>query len=350
MRNSVRSETSYRTTENYFQISTPSKKNNSENLTVVYRYNFNGKESDSETSTYDYGFRIYNSRLGRFLSVDPLTKSYPELTPYQYASNTPIQAIDLDGLEASKYVACGATTAAKAQAILAQRKAADIKRSQEAAARTALDNEKFVADQQAQKVEAERQAEVNANNPGNNGTLMGSMNNDQVRKATVTTTTNTLAEEPVDPLDVVSAVGDAVAVGDALNNVPKVPNLITPPGTSYLGPAGNVIDVVTTGGQIASDLETYGEIQPETVKDAAITVFELGVVDNVAKAWPVGTACAVAYYVGKAVITDPGPDQLPAVADPGAAPRDNTNVPACGPPGVNDLPVAPLPYQWMNPK
>ncbi|MES2730943.1 MAG: hypothetical protein V4714_04315, partial [Bacteroidota bacterium] len=35
----------------------------------------------------------------RFLSVDPLTKSYPELTPYQFAGNTPIQAIDLDGLE-----------------------------------------------------------------------------------------------------------------------------------------------------------------------------------------------------------------------------------------------------------
>lgn len=34
------------------------------------------------------------------LSVDPLTKSYPELTPYQFASNRPIEAIDLDGLEA----------------------------------------------------------------------------------------------------------------------------------------------------------------------------------------------------------------------------------------------------------
>jgi hypothetical protein len=35
----------------------------------------------------------------RFLSVDPLTKDYPELTPYQFASNTPIEGIDLDGLE-----------------------------------------------------------------------------------------------------------------------------------------------------------------------------------------------------------------------------------------------------------
>jgi hypothetical protein len=32
--------------------------------------------------------------------VDPLTKSYPELTPYQFASNSPIANIDLDGLEA----------------------------------------------------------------------------------------------------------------------------------------------------------------------------------------------------------------------------------------------------------
>ena len=41
----------------------------------------------------------YNPAIGRFLSVDPLTRSYPWYTPYQFAGNTPIQAIDLDGLE-----------------------------------------------------------------------------------------------------------------------------------------------------------------------------------------------------------------------------------------------------------
>jgi RHS repeat-associated protein len=70
-----------------------------------YRYGFNGKEKDDEGmggggQTYDYGFRIYNPSLAKFLSVDPLSASYPELTSYQFASNTPIQAIDLDGLEA----------------------------------------------------------------------------------------------------------------------------------------------------------------------------------------------------------------------------------------------------------
>jgi RHS repeat-associated protein len=67
----------------------------------AYRYGFNGKEKDKETNSQDYGFRMSDPRIGgRFWSVDPLTKQYPELTPYQFASNTPIQAIDLDGLEA----------------------------------------------------------------------------------------------------------------------------------------------------------------------------------------------------------------------------------------------------------
>ncbi len=68
-----------------------------------YRYGFNGKEKDDETfgggDEYNYGERIYDPRIGKFMSLDPLEKKYPELTPYQFASNTPIQAIDIDGLE-----------------------------------------------------------------------------------------------------------------------------------------------------------------------------------------------------------------------------------------------------------
>ncbi len=72
-----------------------------------YRYGFNGKEMDNEVSgqgnQYDYGFRIYNPRLAKFLSVDPLTRTYPELTPYQFASNNPTHNIDIDGLEGTGY-------------------------------------------------------------------------------------------------------------------------------------------------------------------------------------------------------------------------------------------------------
>ncbi|WP_429065577.1 RHS repeat-associated core domain-containing protein [Chitinophaga sp. W2I13] len=69
----------------------------------VYRYGFNGKENDNEVkgegNQIDYGMRIYDPRIGKFLSTDPLTKQYPHYTPYQFAGNTPIQAIDLDGAE-----------------------------------------------------------------------------------------------------------------------------------------------------------------------------------------------------------------------------------------------------------
>ena len=56
-------------------------------------------EIEGSGDIYDYGFRMYDPRLGRFLSVDPLTKSYPHLTPYQFAGNIPIMGSDLDGLE-----------------------------------------------------------------------------------------------------------------------------------------------------------------------------------------------------------------------------------------------------------
>jgi len=73
-----------------------------------YRFGFNGKERDKEGmggggSTYDYGFRIYNGQIGRFLSVDPIAKNFPFYSPYQFAGNKPIIAIDLDGREELDY-------------------------------------------------------------------------------------------------------------------------------------------------------------------------------------------------------------------------------------------------------
>lgn len=40
-----------------------------------------------------------NANQSRFLSVDPVTKEFAQLSPYQYASNRPIDGTDLDGLE-----------------------------------------------------------------------------------------------------------------------------------------------------------------------------------------------------------------------------------------------------------
>jgi RHS repeat-associated protein len=66
---------------------------------AAYKYGYNGKEKDPETGLQDYGFRMYDPRLCRFPSVDPLTKEYPYYSPYQFAGNMPIQCTDIDGAE-----------------------------------------------------------------------------------------------------------------------------------------------------------------------------------------------------------------------------------------------------------
>jgi RHS repeat-associated protein len=71
-----------------------------------YRYGFNGKENDNEIkgtgNQQDYGMRIYDGRLGKFLSVDPLYKDFAWNSTYAFAENDVIRSIDLDGEE--KYV------------------------------------------------------------------------------------------------------------------------------------------------------------------------------------------------------------------------------------------------------
>lgn len=67
-----------------------------------YRYGFNGKEKDKDINSltaYDYGFRIYNPGIGKFLSMDPVCARFPWNSPYSYAENDAINYIDLDGLE-----------------------------------------------------------------------------------------------------------------------------------------------------------------------------------------------------------------------------------------------------------
>jgi RHS repeat-associated protein len=67
------------------------------------RVGFNGKENDNDVkgtgNQQDYGMRIYDPRLGRFLSIDPLSDNFSWYTPYQFSGNSPIVNIDLDGLE-----------------------------------------------------------------------------------------------------------------------------------------------------------------------------------------------------------------------------------------------------------
>ncbi len=61
------------------------------------RYTFSAKEKDEETGYSYFGARYYNSDLSIWLSVDPMSDKYPNMSPYVYCANNPVKLVDPDG-------------------------------------------------------------------------------------------------------------------------------------------------------------------------------------------------------------------------------------------------------------
>jgi len=70
-----------------------------------YCYGFQGQESDNEVkgvgNSYDFGARIYDPRIGRWLSTDPLEAKFAGMSPYVFAANSPLYLVDENGEEPS---------------------------------------------------------------------------------------------------------------------------------------------------------------------------------------------------------------------------------------------------------
>jgi len=66
-----------------------------------YRFGYNSMPKDDEVkgegNSYDFGARIYDSRVGKWLSIDPLKYNYPSISPFVFCINTPIIVTDPDG-------------------------------------------------------------------------------------------------------------------------------------------------------------------------------------------------------------------------------------------------------------
>jgi RHS repeat-associated protein len=69
--------------------------------TNAYLYSFNGKEKIDELNgagnELDFGARIYDARLGRWMSVDPFFQLYSGISPFSNCINNPINFIDWGG-------------------------------------------------------------------------------------------------------------------------------------------------------------------------------------------------------------------------------------------------------------
>jgi len=70
---------------------------------TTYRHGFNGMEKDDELkgngNSYDFGARMYDPRLGGWLSLDPQFNKYSYVSPYNFTLNNPVLFIDPNGEE-----------------------------------------------------------------------------------------------------------------------------------------------------------------------------------------------------------------------------------------------------------
>jgi RHS repeat-associated protein len=68
-----------------------------------YRYGFQKQEMDNEVSGfgnhYEFKYRGYDPRLGRFWSVDPLYSKYPWNSTYAFAENRVVDGVEIEGKE-----------------------------------------------------------------------------------------------------------------------------------------------------------------------------------------------------------------------------------------------------------
>ena len=83
---------------NFFYLC-PIKRNTMLNRNTSWNapYTFSSKEKDVETGYGYFGARYYDSGLSIWLSVDPMSDKYPNMSPYNYCANNPVILVDPDG-------------------------------------------------------------------------------------------------------------------------------------------------------------------------------------------------------------------------------------------------------------
>lgn len=73
-------------------------------MDMAYRYGFQNQEKDDEVkgagNSVNYTYRMHDTRLGRFFTVDPIGFKYPHNSPYAFSENRVLDKVELEGLEA----------------------------------------------------------------------------------------------------------------------------------------------------------------------------------------------------------------------------------------------------------
>jgi len=89
------------TYQDYFPFGMVMSERSGSESSAEYRYGFNGMEYEDELyqpgNAYDFGARVYDGRIGRWFSVDPLAAKQPGWSTYKFGLNNPLVFIDPSG-------------------------------------------------------------------------------------------------------------------------------------------------------------------------------------------------------------------------------------------------------------
>ena len=181
-----------------------------DNYFSVQPYKYGGKELDRTNGLdmYDFGARLYDMIVPRFITIDPMAEKYPSISPYAYCAGNPIRYVDPTGMIVQMF---GSATEEERNRVLA-----DLQK---------LSNHKLSFVQQDNgnwHLTEDSNTRVGENNFSNGTTLISDAINNEHTASIVIEHTGGFVAEDANPIAATNGEGSDVYIFYSVQQSPKI--------------------------------------------------------------------------------------------------------------------------------